>query len=324
MHRPGGDGAVLAAVLHRRADHVATIAARHAVDGLRAQHVASDRLLAARMLRIAQDEQLPLHGVGARGLVDAIDGPGTARHDHAVGGGEAWIIEPADRRVLVQLGPTPAGRDGQREGHGARVDPMVARHMKRPAQPGREIRFQATRLAGREQGAVERLLAADRGLALEPATLIGIARDEQRAVGLHQAPRLQGGIGLELRGERRPGGRRLEPELQQQRFGGVGLADGREHPRGDARRLTGQRTALEELHAGAAASEPPGDRQPDDAASDDAHVRTHAVRLYARGRVARRPPRAERQSVAPLATTDGRSARLSSVERSGRAARMPS
>jgi hypothetical protein len=109
----------------------------------------------------------------------------------------------------------------------------------------------------------------------------GDAQDPRRAV-----------LGVDARGvaelldQRRKAPERAQAEAQE-RTGAARLAEGREHPRGGARRLAGELAALEERDGEALLRQRPADGAADHAAADDEDVRRHpapatAARSFAR------------------------------------------
>ena len=111
---------------------------------------------------------------------------------------------------------------------------------------------------------------AQRELALQPARLVRVTRDEQRAAC--PVPDVDAADVREFGGERRPAARALQPERDERRLLRIGFADGREHPGGDGRRGARERAAIDEHHAQAARTRTPRDDEAADAPADDGDV----------------------------------------------------
>ena len=149
VERERGDARVEAALLDRRTEDVAPVAARDDVAALVADHAPQQRR-ARIVLRVAQAQDLALHRAHRHARVrrHAVErvrpGPGG---DHDLRGAHllaALEREPAhapvtgqqagDGRVRAQRHAGALGRDRERRGDQARVDGVVTRNLERGAQ----------------------------------------------------------------------------------------------------------------------------------------------------------------------------------------------
>ena len=239
------------ALLHRRAEDVAAVAAGDEVATLETDHAIDE----AGAVRVAQPQDLSLHGP---------DGDvGEPRAPCARGDDDRLGVDLVDGAHVHALAHVDTG--GERRDDLAGVDGTVVGHVEGEADRRREGRLEAPRRAGQQPLDAQPVALAERVLAVERLGLVAVARDEQRPRGV------QGDA--ELLGERRPcrGGR--EAVLEQLGVADLGLADGREHPRGLPRGAATGAVALEHDGAQAALLRAERDREAHHAGSDDGDVR---------------------------------------------------
>ncbi len=109
-------------------------------------------------------------------------------------------------------------------------------------------------------------------LALQLAGLVGVPGDHQSPGP--QKPDLDARGPLQVGREIGPKSGGAQPEVEQLATGGpeLGLGDGREHAGGDPRGRQADPVALQDRHRQACRARAAGDRQADDAATNDEHV----------------------------------------------------
>ena len=170
---------------------------------------------------------------------------------------EARRAAAADLDRLAQGGDEPA-----------RVDRVVAGDVEREPHRRRERRLGAARLARAQPRHVEAERLAHRDQPVERLRLVGVARDDQRAVAA-QARVMPGGLG-QLGAEALVRAGAAQPELEQLALAELRLGDGREHARGDVPRagLAG----VEHERAQPARGGAPGAGEADRPAADDEDV----------------------------------------------------
>ena len=186
----GGDRRVEAALLHRRAEHVAPVAARDEVAALEAH----DALEQAGTGGIAQAQDLALDRAqrDARQALDRAAPRAGGRHDvtraHDLAAGQAdaghatgALLEALHARAGAQRHAGAPRGLGEREHERARVGRVVAGHVEREAHGGRQRRLQAPGGARQQAPDVEAELEAHGELAVERLRLVAVARDDERA-----------------------------------------------------------------------------------------------------------------------------------------------
>ena len=268
--RAGGRRGVPAALLHRRAEHVAAVAARDEVALARADR-ARDEVL-ARGVAQAQDLALDRPHRHAR----------RARRSSAPAATTTWSARacrreldaghaPARRRhaAAADLAAGALDRLGQRGDEPARVDGVVAG--RRRARAGRSARARARRGApgsgagarprGRARGgSASRRSSSSASSRSRATTSVPVRRSPGRARRPRRARR------------RRPGSRRrcAARASSSASLAELRLGDRREHAGGDAPGAV--LAGVEHDRAQAALGGAPGDGEADDAAADDGDV----------------------------------------------------
>ena len=287
VHGAGGHRSVEPALLARRAEDVAAVAARDEVAALEAD----DAVEEAGAGGIAKPDRLALHRPHrhARRVGDAADqgrggagGDQDALGEHSLAGRERGPIRAAvlhehlrDLRSRPQLGARGARGGGQRLGHEARVDGVVVRQVKR--EPDRRRKRRLERASPRRRHAVDSQPhpLAQLELALERLGLVAVPRDQERPA--RPVADVDAGDVAELLGEARPPPRALHAEHEQVALAGIRLGGRCEHPRRDAPGAVGELAAVEHTRREVASSSPPRHREPDDPAADDGYVVGGAV-----------------------------------------------
>ena len=275
------------ALLDRRADDVAPVAARDDVAALVADHAAQQRRRRV-VRRVAQAQELALHGAdgNARGVGQArgarrTTGPRRRRRRAAARRSPSVELEPGGAAVADDdAGATAVcGRSSTPARSAASASAAPTSRGSTAWSPGTST---AARSAGASAGSSARACEGSSGSRLEPeplaqrelavqrGRLVRVAGDEQRAAGA--VADVDAAHVRELGGERRPAPRALQPERDERGLLRVRLADGREHPGGDGRRGAGERPAVHEHDAQPARPRAPGDDEAADAAADDGDV----------------------------------------------------
>ena len=209
VHAGGGDRGVEAALLLRRAEHVAPVAARHEVAGARLAP-AHDALQQAGARGVAQAQRLALDRAHARLVAEG------ARPRP---GGDDDLLGAAARRgpsTSTPVRSTAPARSAARASaaHTRRgIDGVVVGKVQRAAQRRRERGLEPARGAGQQRLDVQPEALAQVALALERLGLVAIAGEHQRAARA-VADVDAAGLG-ELRGEGGPAPRAAQPELEQ-------------------------------------------------------------------------------------------------------------
>ena len=184
---------VEAALLHRRAEHVAPVAARDEVAG-GGRAPAHDALEQAGARRIAQAQDLALDRTqrDARQPLDRA-APGAGRDDDPRGTDDlsagqpyaaheaAAALDRVDDRARAQRDAGAARRLGEREHERARIGRVVARDLECEPQRRREPRFEPPRGARQQTLDLEAESDAQRELALERLGFVAVASDDERA-----------------------------------------------------------------------------------------------------------------------------------------------
>ena len=284
-----GDARVEAALLDRRAEDVAPVAARHEVAALVAHDARQQRRRgscagragagsgpspgargrarrrAARRARPTRRRRRSTTCVGGEPLA-AVERD-AARRAPSSTSTRATLVSgrSVDARALggerERRGDERAGRRRGRRGPRARR----AGRARAPA-PARAPATGSSARAARPEPLAQRELAAR-----APRPRRGRARRTQRAA--RAVADVDAADVGELGGERRPAPRALEPEREQRALLRVGLADRREHAGGDRASSPPPSAPRSSTHdAQAARPRAPGDGEPADAAADDRDV----------------------------------------------------
>ncbi len=212
---------------------------------------------------------------------EAVRAPDAAGDDHELGaacagGGDQSRHTPArdvdrrDRAVLEQQPAAGAQRPDERRNETSRIDLMIARTPDARRDRGAQSRLEVADLAPAQPAGVEAgtpLMVVPK---TQPLDFVATERDDERALGAIVDRELR--LGFDRGAIAGPQLLALDGQRQQILAARFMFRGGGQHAgSGEARARAGL-AAVEHRHGEAASGEPPGNRQADDAGTDDGDI----------------------------------------------------